>query len=146
MTRILIADDRESMRIALRALIRMRPDWQICGEASDGRDVVAKAAKLQPDLVVLDFKMPLANGIKAGSEIGLVCVASIPYELPSTESQMIDAAALGLSSLLPQPGSAFLLHSERKTEATVCHRHSSLLEIGTISSENEHPFQHCPIR
>jgi DNA-binding NarL/FixJ family response regulator len=69
MTRILIADDRESMRIAIRALIRMRPDWQICGEANDGRDVVVKAAELQPDLVVLDFKMPVANGIQAGSEI-----------------------------------------------------------------------------
>jgi DNA-binding NarL/FixJ family response regulator len=69
MTRILIADDRESMRIAIRALIRMRPDWEICGEANDGREVVAKAAELQPDLVVLDFKMPVANGIQAGSEI-----------------------------------------------------------------------------
>jgi len=44
-TRILIADDRESMRIALRALIRMRPDWQICGEAEDGREVVAKSSR-----------------------------------------------------------------------------------------------------
>jgi len=69
MKRILIADDRESMRTAIRALIKMRPDWQICGEANDGREVVAKAADLEPDVVVLDFKMPVANGIKAGSEI-----------------------------------------------------------------------------
>ena len=57
------------MRTALWALVRMRPDWQICGEANDGREVVAKAAELQPDVVVLDFKMPVANGIKASSEI-----------------------------------------------------------------------------
>ena len=67
MARILIADDRESMRTALRASIGTHPGWRVCGETDDGREVVAKAAELQPDLVIVDFRMPGANAIKAVS-------------------------------------------------------------------------------
>jgi DNA-binding NarL/FixJ family response regulator len=69
-TRILIADDRESMRMALKTLFVLRPTWEICGEAEDGREAVSKATDLRPDLIVLDFKMPLANGLQAAQEIG----------------------------------------------------------------------------
>jgi DNA-binding NarL/FixJ family response regulator len=68
-TRILIADDHESMRMALRATVKLHPQWEVCGEATDGREAVAKAEELQPDLIVMDFKMPVANGIKASYEI-----------------------------------------------------------------------------
>jgi DNA-binding NarL/FixJ family response regulator len=73
--RILIADDHESMRNALIAMIKLRPSWEVCGEATDGREVVAKAEELHPDLVILDFKMHIANGITAGSQIA----RSLPY-------------------------------------------------------------------
>jgi DNA-binding NarL/FixJ family response regulator len=69
MARILIADDRESMRDALKLLFVMRPHWEICGEATDGREAVAKASELQPDVVVLDVRMPLLDGLQAASEI-----------------------------------------------------------------------------
>jgi DNA-binding NarL/FixJ family response regulator len=68
-TRILIADDRESMRMALKTLFVLRPHWEICGEAEDGREAVAMATNLQPDLILLDFKMPVANGLQAAHEI-----------------------------------------------------------------------------
>ena len=69
MARILIADDRQLMRSALKAVFAMRPKWEICGEATDGREAVAKVSELQPDLILMDFKMPLANGIQAAREI-----------------------------------------------------------------------------
>jgi DNA-binding NarL/FixJ family response regulator len=69
MARILIADDRESMRVAIRFLLVMRPHWEICGEATDGREAVAKASELQPDVVVLDVRMPLMDGLQAAREI-----------------------------------------------------------------------------
>jgi DNA-binding NarL/FixJ family response regulator len=69
MARILIADDSEPMRIALKTLFALRPQWEICGEAEDGREAVAKAAELQPDVIVLDFRMPRSDGIQAASEI-----------------------------------------------------------------------------
>jgi DNA-binding NarL/FixJ family response regulator len=69
MARILVADDRESMRTALKFLFVMRPHWEICGEATDGREAVAKATELQPDMIVMDFRMPLSDGLQAASEI-----------------------------------------------------------------------------
>jgi len=67
--RILIADDRESMRTALKALFVMRPKWEICGEATDGNEAVEKASELKPDLVVMDFRMHFADGLKAATQI-----------------------------------------------------------------------------
>lgn len=69
MTRILIADDRVAMRIALKTLFVLRPNWEIYGEAEDGREAIAMATDLQPDLIVLDYKMPVANGLQAAYEI-----------------------------------------------------------------------------
>jgi DNA-binding NarL/FixJ family response regulator len=68
-TRILIADDREAMRIALKTLFVLRPNWEICGEAEDGREAIAMATDLQPDVIVLDYKMPVTNGLQAAYEI-----------------------------------------------------------------------------
>ena len=118
MTRILIADDRESMRIALRALIRMRPDWQICGEANDGREVVAKAAELQPDVVVLDFKMPLANGIEAGSEISdsMPTVPILMYTLYRTEELEVAAKLVGIRQVVGKEDGGKCLLSAIDTE------------------------------
>jgi two-component system, NarL family, response regulator NreC len=118
MTRILIADDRESMRTALRALIRMRPDWQICGEANDGREVVAKAAELQPDVVVLDFKMPVANGIKAGSEIShsMPTVPVVMYTLYRTEELEVAAKLVGIRQVVGKEDGGKCLLSAIETE------------------------------
>ena len=102
MTRILIADDRESMRTAIRALIKLRPDWEICGEAHDGQEVVTKAAQLQPDVVVLDFKMPLANGIKAGSEIShfMPAIPIVMYTMYRTEELEVAAKLVGIRQVI----------------------------------------------
>jgi DNA-binding NarL/FixJ family response regulator len=68
-SRILIADDNPHVRHALRTLLEHNPDWVVCGEAVDGRDAVAKAKQLTPDLIVLDFLMPGLNGLEAAREI-----------------------------------------------------------------------------
>jgi DNA-binding NarL/FixJ family response regulator len=117
-TRILIADDRESMRIALRALIKMRPDWQICGEAEDGREVVAKAAELQPDLVVLDFRMRLANGIKAGSEISssMPTIPILMYTLYRTPELEVAAKLVGIRQVIAKEDGGKCLLSAIETE------------------------------
>lgn len=67
--RILIADDSALVRQQLRSLLEMNSDWEVCGEAVDGREAVDKARQLQPDLVVLDFSMPVMNGLQAAKEI-----------------------------------------------------------------------------
>ncbi|HEX8814832.1 MAG TPA: response regulator transcription factor [Terriglobales bacterium] len=67
--RILVADDHEVVRKGLLALLQQQQEWQVCGEASDGRDAVAKAAELNPDIVVLDIGMPTLNGLEATRQI-----------------------------------------------------------------------------
>lgn len=67
--RILIADDHESVLRRVRAMLNAQPTWEVCGEAVHGREAVAKAIQLTPDLVVLDFAMPQLDGLKTASEI-----------------------------------------------------------------------------
>ena len=67
--RILLADDHEMVRKGLRATIETHRDWEICGEARTGREAVAKAGELHPDIVVMDFTMPELNGMEATRQI-----------------------------------------------------------------------------
>jgi DNA-binding NarL/FixJ family response regulator len=67
--RILIADDHEWVRRGLRNLLASRSDLEICGEAVDGHDVIKKARKSKPDLILLDIGMPYISGLDAGREI-----------------------------------------------------------------------------
>ncbi|MGH9687735.1 MAG: response regulator [Candidatus Acidiferrales bacterium] len=68
--RILIADDHQKIRSTLSEFIQQSdPQWEICGEAADGREAVTKAQTLKPDVVVLDFAMPQTDGVSAGREI-----------------------------------------------------------------------------
>ena len=67
--RILIADDDSTIRRLLRRLLEDHPDWEVCGEAVNGADAVAKIEYLAPDLAVLDLGMPQMNGLQAAREI-----------------------------------------------------------------------------
>ena len=67
--RILIVDDSQVVRRTLRVTLERHDDWQVCGEAADGREGIEQAQKLVPDLVVLDFSMPVMNGVEATREL-----------------------------------------------------------------------------
>jgi DNA-binding NarL/FixJ family response regulator len=67
--RILLADDHEMVRKGLRATVEGHQGWEICGEARTGREAVAKASELRPDVVVMDFAMPELNGVEATRQI-----------------------------------------------------------------------------
>jgi DNA-binding NarL/FixJ family response regulator len=67
--RILIADDHASVLRRVRAMLESQPGCEVCGHAVTGRDAIAKAAELKPDLVILDFAMPQLDGLKAASAI-----------------------------------------------------------------------------
>lgn len=104
MARILIADDRESMRSAVKTVIRLHPGWEICGEADDGREAVAKAVELKPDLVLLDFRMPISNGIRAGSEICTLMPGTpvVMYTLHRTPELEVAAKLVGIRRVVPK--------------------------------------------
>jgi DNA-binding NarL/FixJ family response regulator len=65
----MIADDHEVVRKGLISLLQAQPDWQVCGEAADGREAVEKAQQLRPDVVILDIGMPSLNGLEATRQI-----------------------------------------------------------------------------
>ena len=95
MARILIADDSEFLRTHLRAFLQ-RPGWFLCGEAANGRQALLMASQLKPDVIVLDFAMPMLNGIEAAREI-LKALPSVPIVLytlhrnPQLERDAIEA-------------------------------------------------------
>lgn len=67
--RILIADDHEVVRHGLCRLLQAHEGWEICGEAKDGREAVELAARLKPDVVILDIGMPNLNGLAAARQL-----------------------------------------------------------------------------
>jgi DNA-binding NarL/FixJ family response regulator len=68
---ILIADDHEVVRSGLRAIIETRTDWIVGGEAVDGREAVALALKMKPDVAIIDYSMPVMNGLEVSRRIKL---------------------------------------------------------------------------
>ena len=68
--RILIVDDHEVLREGLKSLLaKSRPDFTICGEATDGEQAIQLVRELKPDLVILDITMPRMSGLEASSRM-----------------------------------------------------------------------------
>jgi DNA-binding NarL/FixJ family response regulator len=68
-TRVLIVDDEALLRTAFSSLIDAEDDLEVVGEASDGRQAVERARRLRPDVVVMDVRMPVMDGIEATRQI-----------------------------------------------------------------------------
>lgn len=67
--RLMIVDDSEVVRVGLAAVLSQDPDLELVGQASTSEDAVALAARIEPDLVLLDVRIPEAGGIEAGRQI-----------------------------------------------------------------------------
>ncbi|MDX3798701.1 response regulator transcription factor [Streptomyces sp. AK04-3B] len=67
--RVLLCDDQELIRMGLRMVIDSQPDLTVVGEAADGHAAVARCAELEPDLVLMDVRMPEADGLAATRHI-----------------------------------------------------------------------------
>jgi DNA-binding NarL/FixJ family response regulator len=70
--RILIVDDSPAVRRALRSCIEEKQGWKVCGEADNGASAIEFFRKLRPDAVVIDFSMPVMNGLEAAREISRI--------------------------------------------------------------------------
>ena len=67
--RILVVDDHPSFRRLLRIFLEQNPNWEVCGEASDGCEAIPRTSELHPDIVLMDLQMPRLNGIEATRRI-----------------------------------------------------------------------------
>jgi len=74
--KILIVDDHEIVREGIRRVLEARPEWQICGEASNGQEAVRMAQGLAPDIIIMDVTMPVMSGFEAADEISHLPVRS----------------------------------------------------------------------
>ena len=63
--RVLLVDDEKNVRLALRRLLNAYPDIDVAGEASNGAEAVARVAELDPDVVLMDYRMVPTNGLAA---------------------------------------------------------------------------------
>ena len=98
--KVLVVDDSEDARFLLRKRLDQKRQFQIVGEASDGSEALARVEELQPDLVIMDVRMPGMDGIEATREIRdrFPKVAVLAYSTFGDEEQiraMREAGAVG---------------------------------------------------
>jgi len=74
--KILIADDHEIVRQGIRRVLEVKPEWEICGEASNGQEAVRMARELSPDIIIMDVTMPVMSGFEAADEISRLPLGS----------------------------------------------------------------------
>ncbi len=112
MIRIILADDHAVMRRGLRLVLEQQKDFEIVGEASDGREAVELAEKLRPDVAVLDITMPNLNGIEAARQITSkqLGVSVVILSMHADESFVLRALKAGARGYLlkESPESDFL--------------------------------------
>lgn len=102
-TRIIIADDESIIRMDLREMLT-HLGYDVVGEAADGRTAMELAKKLQPDLVVLDIKMPDMDGIEAAERLTQGHIAPVVLLTAYSEQHLIDRAKrAGVSGYLVKP-------------------------------------------
>ena len=100
--RIVIADDHEIVREGIRTLIdRSRPEWDICGEATNGEEAIEAVKSLKPDVIVLDITMPRMSGLEAAPRIAKLGVGCrvLMFTMHDSErlaSEVRNAQAQGL--------------------------------------------------
>ncbi|MEA5456271.1 response regulator transcription factor [Sinomonas sp. JGH33] len=101
MIRILIADDQALLRAGFRALLDAEPDMEVVGEAGTGAEAVAEAARLVPDVVLMDIRMPGGDGLEATRTIlasrpeGVRVIILTTFELDEYVTGAIRAGASG---------------------------------------------------
>jgi two-component system nitrate/nitrite response regulator NarL len=81
--RVLIADDHETVRKGVCAILTSREDIEVCAEARNGEEAVRLARELRPDIVLMDFTMPVMDGLQASQQI-LRTFPEIPILMLST--------------------------------------------------------------
>ena len=101
--RALVVDDSVTLRAAVKRLINEAPGWEVIGTAADGEQAVAGVQRLNPDVVVMDYEMPVMNGldaIRAIRTFSRVPVLVLSGHTPRQSREAIELLAAGASDVL----------------------------------------------
>ena len=98
--RILIADDHELVRRGMRAIIEGERGWEVCGEATTGRQALAMASELKPAIIVLDLSLPEMNGVEVTRHVraafpGVAVLIVTMHDDEAIVKEAIEAGASG---------------------------------------------------
>jgi len=120
--KVLLADDQELVRTGFKVLLDVEDDITVVGEAADGAEAVALARAARPDVVLMDIRMPVLDGIAATRQIaataGLEQVRVLMLTTYDTDAYVFEALQAGASGfLLKDSGPAELLHAIRVVAA-----------------------------
>ena len=99
---VLVVDDNALIRQALCEMFKREADFEVCGEAENGREAIEKAQQLHPDLIVMDLSMPVMNGIEAASILKSL-MPTVPLIIFSEYSDVFfekEARSAGVSALV----------------------------------------------
>jgi DNA-binding NarL/FixJ family response regulator len=99
---VLVVDDNEFIRHALCQIFTSESDFDVCGEAENGRQAIEKAQELHPDVILMDLSMPVMNGIDAASALKRL-MPKVPLIIFSEYSDVLsenEARSAGVSALV----------------------------------------------
>ncbi|HXW56352.1 MAG TPA: response regulator transcription factor [Candidatus Cybelea sp.] len=126
--RVLVVDDHDIVRLGLRGLAEAVGDWEICGEAADGRTAIVKAFDLQPDVIIMDLTMPGMNGFETAmemrsvtpnSKIILFSVHNLPLPARNVGADAFVSKASGIRELVATVERLLPREREAETAAAV---------------------------
>lgn len=115
MARVLIVDDNRFFRELLSKRFDCEPEFEVCGEAENGKEAVEQALKLHPDLIVLDLLMPVMNGIDAARVLRLL-MPTLPLIMNTAfEDELVEQQAhlIGVSEIVPKSAQALIQAARR---------------------------------
>ncbi len=100
--RILVADDHPIVRDGLVAVLSTQPDFEVVGEAADGRQVVEQALAFQPDVILLDLEMPEVDGVQALEQLRKLgqSVRAVVFTAFDTDERILSALRAGAKGYL----------------------------------------------
>jgi DNA-binding NarL/FixJ family response regulator len=118
--RIVLADDHETVREGLKMIVNAQDDMEVVGFAGDGREAVAMAQELLPDVLVMDISMPKLNGLKATEKLNQVCpqVKVLTLSRHAEDGYLRELLAAGACAyVLKQSAPSELIHAIRAVAA-----------------------------
>jgi len=114
---VLIVDDNAHIRNSLCERFKREVDFEVCGQAENGKEAIAKALELHPDLIVLDLSMPVMNGLDAARELKrlMPTVPLIMYSFFGEGFVEQQARVVGISELVSKTQPAAILVSKARS-------------------------------